>query len=236
MASFREVKRNARFRLHERMAEPALYLATPTDEPVGVSVRLHLSFAALGELLRGGFGEREEMTPRIIFMGCQLVPARGGIVVTKDMGAWRLDNTQPADDISITAEVIRLTPSQCIAFGWDPSLQYMGLVAQEASSNPGFFPAPVVFPEGSVSYPACPGGSAPVLVWTGDEAYAKRTDFVSDTLIYYGEAAAGSAPSAAVWRIRRFTIAPDDDATGEWAGGTAAFDKVWDDRATLGYS
>lgn len=129
MPSFREVKRNARNRLHQRMAEPALYLATPTGEPVGISVRLHLSFAALGELLRGGFAEREELTPRIIFLGSQLVPARGGIVVTKDMGAWRLDNTQPPDDISITAEVTRLTPSQCIAFGWDPQLPYMGLPA-----------------------------------------------------------------------------------------------------------
>lgn len=171
MPSFRDVKRKARYHLHQRMAEPALYLATPTDEPAGVSVRLHLSFAALGELLRGGFGEREEMTPRIIFMGYQLAPARGGIVVTKDMGAWRLDNTQPADDISITAEVIRLTPSQCIAFGWDPQLQYMGLAAQEEGSNPGFLPTQVLVTKGDQ-------GDSAYQVWLGLGNTGTEEDFL----------------------------------------------------------
>lgn len=131
MATFRQVKRKARTQLHQRLAEPALYLATPTDAPLGVSVRLHLSFAALGELLRGGFGEREELTPRIIFMGSQITPARNGIVVTEDMGAYRIDNTMPPDDISITGEVVKLTNAQCVGFGWNPALPYMG------------FPAPV---------------------------------------------------------------------------------------------
>lgn len=232
MPSFRDVKRKARYHLHQRMAEPALYLATPTDDPVGVSVRLHLSFAALGELLRGGFGEREELTPRIIFMGYQLTPARGGIVVTKDMGAWRLDNTQPPDDISITAEVIRLTSSQCIAFGWDPSLQYMGLVAQEPGAIPGYYPAQVLVPVSQIA-----PGTPPVIAGIAAEStYAQRTDVVSDSLIYFGEAAVGSADSAAVWRIRRFDISADGDVVSLWAAGTDAFDKVWADRATLGYS
>lgn len=66
--------------------------------------------------------------------------------------------------------------------------------------------------------------------------YATRVDFFSDTVIYRGEAAPGSAESSPVWRIRRITFAPDGDATTEWAGGTAGFAQVWDDRATLGYS
>lgn len=67
-------------------------------------------------------------------------------------------------------------------------------------------------------------------------AYAKRTDFATESLIYKGEAVVGSATSAAVWRIRRLTIASDDDVTEEWAGGTAEFDKIWDNRAALAYS
>lgn len=67
-------------------------------------------------------------------------------------------------------------------------------------------------------------------------AYAKRTDFATESLIYRGEAAVGSATSASVWRIRRLTLAADDDVTEEWAGGTAEFDKIWDDRASLTYS
>jgi hypothetical protein len=132
MATFREVKRKGRMQLHQRIAEPALYLTTPIASPVGVSVRLHLSFDAVGELLRGGFADRQEMTPQIIFLGSQVVPGTNGFVITKDMGAWRVDNTMPPNDITITAEVVRVTPSQAIAFGWDPALPYMGFPAPGA--------------------------------------------------------------------------------------------------------
>lgn len=70
--------------------------------------------------------------------------------------------------------------------------------------------------------------------------YAKRTDFVDQTavpqIIYRGEAAVGSAESASVWRIRRLTIAADDDVKEEWADGVDTFSKVWNDRATYAYS
>ena len=46
----------------------------------------------------------------------------------------------------------------------------------------------------------------------------------------------GSADSEAVWRVRKVVIAGDGDITETWAGGSALFDKVWDDRASLGYS
>jgi hypothetical protein len=68
-----------------------------------------------------------------------------------------------------------------------------------------------------------------------ETVYAKRVDMVGDSLIYRGEAAVGSAESAPVWRIRRITLT-GDDMTEEWAGGNAAFDKAWADRAALGYS
>jgi hypothetical protein len=66
--------------------------------------------------------------------------------------------------------------------------------------------------------------------------YAKRVDFISDALIYRGEAAVGTTNAQPLWRICRITIGGDDDMTEEWAGGTAAFDKAWADRLTLGYS
>lgn len=70
-----------------------------------------------------------------------------------------------------------------------------------------------------------------------DEAvYAKRVDFADDATIYRGEAAVGTTDAQPLWRIRRITLAGDGDVTEEWAGGSAAFDKSWDDRATLGYS
>lgn len=68
-----------------------------------------------------------------------------------------------------------------------------------------------------------------------DMAYAKRTDFVSATLIYRAEALPGTLESAASWRIQRLTIASDDDVASQWADGNANFDNVWADRATLSY-
>lgn len=50
---------------------------------------------------------------------------------------------------------------------------------------------------------------------------------------YVGEAAIGTATSAASWRVKKV-----DSATGiiiQWAG-TGVFDQVWDNRASLSYS
>lgn len=69
-----------------------------------------------------------------------------------------------------------------------------------------------------------------------DMVYAKRTDFVSDSLMYRAEAAVGTLDSAPAWRIRKITIAEDGDVSEKWAGGSAAFTNVWNDRASLGYS
>ncbi len=129
MNRFREMKRQARRQLHEHMSEPALYLADTSAEPVGCTVRLHLKFDEIGELLRGGFADRQELTPRILFLGEQVQPVRNSIVITQDMGAWRIDNDLPPDDITITAEVVRLTKSQITSFGWNPDAEYLGFPA-----------------------------------------------------------------------------------------------------------
>ena len=69
-----------------------------------------------------------------------------------------------------------------------------------------------------------------------DMVYAKRVDFITESLFYRGEAEAGTATSAAGWRIRRVTIGDDNDVTEEWADGTAGFTKTWDNRASYAYS
>lgn len=71
----------------------------------------------------------------------------------------------------------------------------------------------------------------------GEEmAYAKRIDWISETVLYKGEALPGALPSEAAWRIRRITLASDDDVTEEWAGGSAEFTNIWDNRGSLSYS
>ena len=68
-------------------------------------------------------------------------------------------------------------------------------------------------------------------------AQAKRTDFTNnDTIIYKGEAVPGTPDATSIWRVRRLTIASDNDVTEEWADGTADYIKVWDDRYTYTYS
>ena len=129
MNRFREMKRQARRQLHEHLSEPALYLADTSADPVSCTVRLHLKFDEVGELLRGGFADRQELTPRILFLGEQVQPVRNGVVITQDMGAWRVDNDLPPDDITITAEVVRLTKSQITSFGWNPDAEYLGFPA-----------------------------------------------------------------------------------------------------------
>lgn len=131
MLNFREIKRNARTQLHERLSDLALYLTGPTADPQTVTVRLHLSFKPTGDLLRGGFSEREESTPSVIFMRDQVQPSNKGILITKDLGAWKIDHDLPPDDITIKAEVSRLTDSQVTGFGWNPAEDWLGFPEPE---------------------------------------------------------------------------------------------------------
>jgi hypothetical protein len=66
---------------------------------------------------------------------------------------------------------------------------------------------------------------------------ALERDWTDENTYYEGEAAPGSAADSPAWSIKRVTINPvDDDKSVKWAGGTAAFDKRWDQRASLAYS
>jgi len=79
------------------------------------------------------------------------------------------------------------------------------------------------------------GPEGPTGISEDEIMYAKRVDFVGDDL-YRAEAAVGSLDSDPVWRIRFISFAVDGDVVETWAGGTAEFDKIWDDRVTEVYS
>lgn len=74
---------------------------------------------------------------------------------------------------------------------------------------------------------ATPGGTAEPLALLLDEASA--------TISYVGEAAAGTAQSAAAWRIKRITTS-GGSLTIEWADGNTNFDNIWANRVALTYS
>lgn len=66
--------------------------------------------------------------------------------------------------------------------------------------------------------------------------YAKQLDRISDTVFYFGEADPGTSVASSLWRIQLVTTQPDGDLSVEWADGTAAFTKVWNDRLSYTYS
>lgn len=67
------------------------------------------------------------------------------------------------------------------------------------------------------------------------DVYSKRVDFITDSILYRGEAAVGSTEGSAVWRIRKITLGVDGDVTEIWASGNSNFDKQWTLRASYSY-
>ena len=47
---------------------------------------------------------------------------------------------------------------------------------------------------------------------------------------------ARKATSSATWQIQKLAFGTDGDVTITWADGDAAFDNIWDNRASLTYS
>jgi len=75
------------------------------------------------------------------------------------------------------------------------------------------------------------------IIQESDMAFSKRIDFISDYLIYRGEAQPGSSEADPVWRVRKITISPGDgDVTETWASGSTNFTNTWTDRLTYTYS
>lgn len=66
--------------------------------------------------------------------------------------------------------------------------------------------------------------------------FAKQINFISDNLLYRGEADPGTLTSASLWRVRKITIdAGDSDITETWANGDSNFDKIWDNHLGFTY-
>lgn len=66
--------------------------------------------------------------------------------------------------------------------------------------------------------------------------FSKRIDFITENELYRGEAQPGTLDTALLWRIRRIIVSGDGDITETWAGGSASFNKRWDQRLSYTYS
>lgn len=118
--NFREIKRKARRDLHRVMRVPALYIATTGATPVPVHVRVHTKFEDVGEISERDVGNasRHEKTPTILFMIDELEShnvewwklPRNAVVSVEPGEAYKIDNTFPADDITVSAQVTVMPP------------------------------------------------------------------------------------------------------------------------------
>lgn len=129
MATWREQKRAARRVLHETLAQPVLYIPFKGAEAVLVTARVHLSFDALGELRRSGFAEGVELTPQAIFLASEIEPVRLSVFVTEDLGAFVIDQTDPADDITVKVRIARLPAGKYADWGLTFGASWSGLPA-----------------------------------------------------------------------------------------------------------
>jgi len=77
-----------------------------------------------------------------------------------------------------------------------------------------------------------------IIVPSKDTQYTQAVENNASGLpIYVGEAVPSSAKSAAAWRIKKLTYDGNGFLTDvQWADGTAAFTKVWDDRTGYSFS
>lgn len=67
-------------------------------------------------------------------------------------------------------------------------------------------------------------------------AYALQMDESDSTVTYVGLAVVGSLTSDPLWRIQKIDQSVAGMTSVTWAGGSNAFEQVWDDRTSLTYS
>ena len=124
MMDIRSIRRKARRDLHNALRVPAVYVPK-TGTPVLVHVRDHTKFRvnAIEGAVRSGNGQmvdRQEMAPSIIFMRDELTDLgltliKGGIVSVEVGEAYRLDNAEAPDDITVKWFVTAITDKAKLA-------------------------------------------------------------------------------------------------------------------------
>jgi hypothetical protein len=114
MSRFRDIKRQARRDLHANASVPALYIPTPSSDPIPVTVRIWARWAPQGELPRSKeWAQIEDVIPRILFMRDEVdMPRRNAVVSVEAGEAYRVDACAQPDDISIIADVTVLTATE----------------------------------------------------------------------------------------------------------------------------
>jgi hypothetical protein len=144
--------------------------------------------------------------------------------------AFEIAEAQPLAFEVSEAALLAFTIEEALGLSFDVKTSTLGFDTTEASlSFEVQAPTPITFEVLNFAAAINPEDVMPPV-------YATRTDFVSASLAYVGEAAPGTLDSAPAWRIKRLTLGADDDVTTEWADGNANFDNAWSDRASASYA
>ena len=118
MNHLRDIKRKARRDLHREMSVAAIYIAAPGDPGVPITVRVHTKFDALGiKDSDQGLALRRESKPKLLFMRDEMTEKgitlkRAAVVSVEPGEAYKLDNADAPDDISVTFFVTVLTANE----------------------------------------------------------------------------------------------------------------------------
>lgn len=116
MATIRDIKRKARRDLHERMKVPALYVLKAPATPKLLHVRIHSKWDGTTidtNTNHGTMQSRKEVFPKILFMRSELdtqsiTLIKGAILSVESGEAYRLDHSEPHDDLTVSWYVTQL--------------------------------------------------------------------------------------------------------------------------------
>lgn len=120
--ALRDIKLAARKALHEAMQVPGYCYPVKGGLRV-VDVRVHTEYAALGDVKGTSFvyAERRDTQDKLIFLAAQHRPARGDVVIISPDEGYRVDNVDPAYNITVTAMVVALTAKEMIGYVAPPA-------------------------------------------------------------------------------------------------------------------
>ena len=121
--SLRAIKAKARTDLHEAMKVRAYYLSSRGADPLPVWVRVHTSFKALGDLKGTSFSyaETEAEVPALVCWRSEVEPINKSLVTISADEGYLVDHSMPADGLTITVKVARLTATQMIGLPYPPA-------------------------------------------------------------------------------------------------------------------
>lgn len=116
--SFRDIKNDCRRALHDFMAVPASFYASPSVEPpVLRSVRPHSRPAMVGDLAGTNLSyvETHDRKETVVFLLSEFpdpnVIGRGALVVISETEGYWIENRMPRDGLTVTAEVTMASPA-----------------------------------------------------------------------------------------------------------------------------